>query len=89
MDANLSGSRAAWNRAPRLSVDYAVMERATDVRVVPLDAGWDEAPFASHEQLVATVERVATEWEGSGLLTGSDRAAIVDAARQAETELSV
>jgi mannose-1-phosphate guanylyltransferase len=32
----------AWERAPRLSVDYAVMERARGVRVVPLDAGWDD-----------------------------------------------
>ncbi len=31
-----------WTRAPRISVDYAVMERAHQVRVVPLDAGWDD-----------------------------------------------
>jgi mannose-1-phosphate guanylyltransferase len=40
--AAAGGSSRAWTRAPRLSVDYAVMERARGVRVVPLDAGWDD-----------------------------------------------
>ena len=63
------------------------------LRLVPvvtfLDAVWDQAPFGSHDQFVATLERVATEWEGSGLLTGADREAILDAARRAEAELGV
>lgn len=37
-----SGDRAAWRRAPRISVDYAVMEKAKGVRAVALDAGWDD-----------------------------------------------
>jgi mannose-1-phosphate guanylyltransferase len=36
------GRLRAWARAPRISVDYAVMEAARGVRVVPLDAGWDD-----------------------------------------------
>jgi mannose-1-phosphate guanylyltransferase len=36
------GDRRAWPRATRMSVDYAVMEKARNVRVVPLDAGWDD-----------------------------------------------
>lgn len=36
------GDRSAWERAERRSVDYAVMEKADAVRVVPLDAGWDD-----------------------------------------------
>jgi mannose-1-phosphate guanylyltransferase/mannose-6-phosphate isomerase len=40
--ATLAGNKRAWTRASRLSVDYAVMEKARDVRVVPLDAGWDD-----------------------------------------------
>jgi mannose-1-phosphate guanylyltransferase len=36
------GRRGAWARARRVSIDYAVMERARDVRVVALDAGWDD-----------------------------------------------
>jgi len=40
--AHLEGSPGAWRRAPRISVDYAVLERAAGVRVVPLRAGWDD-----------------------------------------------
>jgi mannose-1-phosphate guanylyltransferase len=42
VSAVAQGRRSAWSRAPRLSVDYAVMEKAREVRVVPLDAGWDD-----------------------------------------------
>ncbi len=37
-----AGSRGAWRRAPKISVDHAVMEKASRVAVVPLDAGWDD-----------------------------------------------
>lgn len=37
-----AGDGAAWEQAPRLSIDYALMERAGEVAVVPLDAGWDD-----------------------------------------------
>lgn len=40
--AQLAGRRGAWARAPKRSVDFAVMEKARGVRVVPLDAGWDD-----------------------------------------------
>lgn len=39
---HLSRGRGAWERAEKRSVDYAVMEKASGVRVVPLDAGWDD-----------------------------------------------
>jgi mannose-1-phosphate guanylyltransferase len=39
---HLDGRRGAWDRARRVSVDYAVMERARRVAVVPLEAGWDD-----------------------------------------------
>ena len=42
VEGHLAGRRGAWDRATRLSVDYAVMERAKGVRVVALDAGWDD-----------------------------------------------
>jgi len=42
VDGHLEGRAGAWARAPRISVDYAVMERASRVEVVPLDAGWDD-----------------------------------------------
>ncbi len=40
--AHLGGRRGAWARAERRSVDYAVMEKAARVKVVPLEAGWDD-----------------------------------------------
>jgi mannose-1-phosphate guanylyltransferase/mannose-6-phosphate isomerase len=42
VESTAAGRKAAWRRAPRMSVDYAVMEKARGVRVVPLDAGWDD-----------------------------------------------
>jgi mannose-1-phosphate guanylyltransferase len=42
VEGHLAGRKTAWKRARRLSVDYAVMEHARDVAVVPLDAGWDD-----------------------------------------------
>jgi mannose-1-phosphate guanylyltransferase/mannose-6-phosphate isomerase len=41
-DAVAAGSRGAWLGAPKISLDYAVMEKASRVDVVPLDAGWDD-----------------------------------------------
>jgi mannose-1-phosphate guanylyltransferase len=38
----LAGDPGAWSRAAKQSVDYAVMERASHVRVVALRAGWDD-----------------------------------------------
>lgn len=32
----------AWNRVPSISIDYALMERATGIQVVPLAAGWSD-----------------------------------------------
>jgi mannose-1-phosphate guanylyltransferase/mannose-6-phosphate isomerase len=42
VEGHLDGKSAAWGRAPKISVDYAVMEKASRVEVVPLDAGWDD-----------------------------------------------
>jgi mannose-1-phosphate guanylyltransferase len=42
VEAYLAGRSRAWSRATKLSVDYAVMERASGVEVVPLDAGWND-----------------------------------------------
>ena len=71
------------------SVAAGVTNPSRDDGLTFLDAVWDQAPFASHDQFVATVESVATEWEGSGLLRAGERETIVDAARWAEAELSV
>ncbi len=42
VNGHLAGRKGSWNRATRVSVDYAVMEQANDVKVVAMDAGWDD-----------------------------------------------
>ena len=40
--ADPDGARALWESLPAISIDYAVMEKARDVRAVPLSAGWSD-----------------------------------------------
>jgi mannose-1-phosphate guanylyltransferase len=42
VEDHLDGRRGAWERARKISVDYAVMEAARGVSVVSLAAGWDD-----------------------------------------------
>jgi mannose-1-phosphate guanylyltransferase len=37
-----TGAAAAYESLPNVSIDYAVMEKASAVRAVPLDAGWSD-----------------------------------------------
>ena len=37
-----SGSAADYEALPNISIDYAVMEKASGVRAVSLDAGWSD-----------------------------------------------
>lgn len=37
-----TGNPQAWEEAPKLSIDYALMEKAPRVAAVPLAAGWDD-----------------------------------------------
>ena len=69
------------------SVDAGVANAAREDGVTFLDAVWERAPFASHDELVATVERTADEWVEAGDLPRSARNAVVDAARRAEADL--
>ena len=57
VEAHLEGRAGGWARATKLSVDYAVMERATGVEVVALDAGWDDVG----------------SWDAAARLGGADR----------------
>lgn len=70
--AFVNGDRRAWNRATRLSVDYAVMEHATGVEVAPLDAGWDD---------VGSWDAAGRLREEQGIV--DDRAIIVDSPNSA------
>jgi len=85
VNATLDGNRRAWTKASRLSVDYAVMEKARNVRVVPLDAGWDDigswdaAVRLRSEGKRHSAQRIMVQSAGSAVF-GSDRmVALVDA----------
>jgi hypothetical protein len=71
------------------SVSTGVANPAGADGVTFLDRVWDQAPFANHDQFVATVERVAGEFGQQGLFTAEQRTAIVDGARRAEPDLRV
>ncbi len=67
VEATAAGRKDAWTRAERLSVDYAVMEKARGVKVVPLDAGWDD---------VGSWGAVARLREAAGI--GDERSVLVE-----------
>jgi mannose-1-phosphate guanylyltransferase/mannose-6-phosphate isomerase len=73
-----SGSPAAWRLAPKISVDHAVMEKASHVSVVPFDAGWDD--LGSWD---AAARHASSGQGGVGLrvMIGSDGAVVFGGAR--------
>ncbi len=42
MDRLVAGDRSAWGETDATSVDYGIMERAGDIRVVPAEFGWSD-----------------------------------------------
>jgi mannose-1-phosphate guanylyltransferase len=79
-----AGSPAAWRRAPKISLDYALMEKAERVEVVPLDAGWDDLgswdAAARHASPGAggSGERVMIGSEGTVVFGGRRLVAVLD-----------
>jgi mannose-1-phosphate guanylyltransferase len=79
-----AGSSSAWRRVPRVSVDFAVMEKASRVEVVPLDAGWDDLgswdAAARHASRKAggSGERVLIGSAGTTVFGGRRAVAVVD-----------
>ncbi|ANM29052.1 hypothetical protein ABI59_04770 [Acidobacteria bacterium Mor1] len=72
----LAGKAKAWDKATKLSVDYAVMERARGVKVVPLDAGWDDV--GSWQAAAALLEEAGL-LDRSPVLVGSEGTAVFGA----------
>jgi DUF1680 family protein len=71
------------------SVDSGVPNRSRDDRLTFLDVVWDGAPFGTHRDFRAAVDRIAAEWQEAGRLTAEERASVVDAATRAERDLRV
>ena len=93
VEGHLAGKRGAWERATRLSVDYAVMEQAEDVQVVPLDAGWDDLgswdaagrlrskdPHAPNRVLLDSDDSIVFAGDKMVALVGVPNVAVVDSA---------
>lgn len=82
--AEVAGKRGAWARATRLSVDFAVMEKARGVRLVPLDAGWDDvgswdaAARLREEQGSDGEGAIRVDSPGSVVFGGKKLVAVVD-----------
>lgn len=76
--AVVSGSRSAWRQAPKISLDYAVMEKAARVAVVPLDAGWDDV--GSWDAAARHVAHAANRG-GSRVILGSEGAVVFGGTR--------
>jgi mannose-1-phosphate guanylyltransferase/mannose-6-phosphate isomerase len=83
-DRVAAGSRGAWLDAPKISVDYAVMEKASRVEVVPLDAGWDDvgswdaAARLASSGAVGRGGRVILGSEGAVVFGGKRLVAVLD-----------
>ncbi|HKQ62219.1 MAG TPA: sugar phosphate nucleotidyltransferase, partial [Candidatus Polarisedimenticolaceae bacterium] len=80
----LAGERGAWERAGKRSVDYAVMEHARGVEVVPLDAGWDDvgswdAAARLREEAGLAPASILVGSPGSVVFAGERVVALVDA----------
>jgi len=65
---------AAWSRVPKVSIDYAVMEKATQVAVLPVDIGWDDIGNW------ATLSRLLSKDERDNLVHGGGRTMLLDTA---------
>jgi len=77
-DLKASGVDAFFARAPGISIDHGVMEKVTDISVIPGDFGWsDLGSWESVWELTAKDERgnVAPE---SAVLVDADRNLVVD-----------
>jgi mannose-1-phosphate guanylyltransferase len=42
LDGRTQALAAAWQRVPRTTIDYGIMEKAERVAVIPVDIGWDD-----------------------------------------------
>lgn len=87
-----AGNRRAWGAIDRISLDYALMERARRVRAVPLSAGWDDIGSwdawarAAAGPAARGVEPVLVDSRGSAVvasrrlvaLVGIENAVVVD-----------
>ncbi|MFQ3666712.1 MAG: mannose-1-phosphate guanylyltransferase/mannose-6-phosphate isomerase, partial [Sphingomonadaceae bacterium] len=69
-DGAVRPDAAAFARAPSISVDYAVMERAADVHVVPVEMGWSDVGSWDALWRIALPDDDGNVRRGAGTLIG-------------------
>jgi uncharacterized protein len=69
------------------SIDAGVPNRARDDGLTFLDELWNDAPFATHQEFMTAVNRIASAWQAAARLSAAEHAAVVAAAGKAEPEL--
>jgi mannose-1-phosphate guanylyltransferase len=65
---------AAWERVPRTTIDYGVMEKAARVAVLPVDMGWDDVGNW------ASLSGLLEGDEAGNVLRGKGRSLLLDSA---------
>ncbi len=78
---NAVGFAAAFARSPKLSIDYAVMEKARDVRTVPADCGWSDLGSWDAVHEFRTKDAAGNAAEGSATLIGSSNSLVLASER--------
>ncbi|CAA9489237.1 MAG: Mannose-1-phosphate guanylyltransferase / Mannose-6-phosphate isomerase [uncultured Sphingomonadaceae bacterium] len=69
--ARLRPDAAAFRRAPGISIDYAVMERAGRVAVVPVDMGWSDVGSWDALHAVSLPDEMGNAIEGDAVALDS------------------
>ncbi len=76
-----AGFAAAFARAPKLSIDYAVMEKARDVRTVPADCGWSDLGSWEAVHDFRAKDAAGNASEGNATLIGSSGSLVLASGR--------
>jgi mannose-1-phosphate guanylyltransferase/mannose-6-phosphate isomerase len=94
-------ARRAWEEMPSVSIDYAVMEKASRVRAVPLRAGWSDVgtwrsvrelrgPTDEHGNLILSKARVvAPGVRDTAIVVSDDGVLVLPFERENELRSSV
>ena len=77
-----AGFAAAFARSPKLSIDYAVMEKARDVVTVPADCGWSDLGSWDAVQDFRQKDASGNAAEGNATLIGTSNSLVLASGRK-------
>lgn len=77
-----TGFATAFARSPKLSIDYAVMEKAHDVRTVPADCGWSDLGSWDAVHEFRSKDAAGNATEGNATLIGSSNSLVLASERR-------